>query len=77
MFMAFIKNCVILIGIRVKEQTAELMDINSLDLPVVVIINCSFSSRVLHLCRLVSGALLIPELNMCLYDREDYIKEIQ
>lgn len=77
MFMALTKSCVILIGIRVKEQTGELMDINCLDLPVVVIINCSFSSRVLHLCRLVSGALLIPELNMCLYDKEDYIQEIQ
>lgn len=32
--MVLIKSCVILIGIRVKEQTAELVDINCLDLPV-------------------------------------------
>jgi len=35
----------ILRGIRVKEQTAELVDINCLDLPVVVIINSSFGSE--------------------------------
>lgn len=42
--MILIKSCKILIGIRVKEQTAELVDINCLDLPVVVIID-SFSAQ--------------------------------
>lgn len=43
--MALIKSCVILIGIWVKEQTAELVDISCLDLPVVAIINISFGSE--------------------------------
>lgn len=42
--MVLIKSCKILIGIRVKEQAAELVDINCLDLPVVVIID-SFSAQ--------------------------------
>lgn len=43
--MVLIKGCIILIGIRVKEQTAELVDINYLDLPVEMIINSSFVSE--------------------------------
>lgn len=66
MFVVLISRCIVWIGIRVKEQTAELVDINWLDLLVVVVINSSFGS-VLCLCRLVNVVLLITELNICLY----------
>lgn len=43
--MVLIKSCIIVIGIRVKEQTAGLVDINCLGLPIAAIINSSFSSE--------------------------------
>lgn len=54
------KSCVILLGIGAKEQAAELVDLNCLYLPVVVIINSSFNSE---FC-------IYAGLNICLYDRE-------
>lgn len=45
MLMVLISSCIVWFGIRVKEQTAELVDINWLDLLVVVVINSSFGSE--------------------------------
>lgn len=43
--MALKESCVILIGIWVKEQTGELVDINCLDLPIMAVISSSFGSE--------------------------------